>query len=471
MNITILGSCRQDSIYNLKEYNITSIKEILSYPHYTKEILQVIDFCKNGNISPDETIECFRTPILTKKPIYFEQIKDEYKKTQLFIVEIASKLKYKYNNKYVHHILYDDDKFNISYKQKIEIEIQNAEEIIQDILQLKEELKEQLIIVGHIVTYNKGSRHDLLKLIEQVCIKNNIIFINPVKEIEKEGYNINDLIIAEQVIAHYNKAGHDVIQKIYSKFITKFIYNLEYFRIYKIIDDGYNKIRIGRKLDGGYIMLDNQKISYDLLLSCGISNDISFEDDFIDKYNIKCYAFDGTINSLPNTTKNIEFYKKNISNTNTETTTNLLDIIDLHENIFLKMDIETNEFQWIEILETKHLLKLGQIVIEFHFVHNNNVDNLFTRLSFPISIERRINCLKKIQKTHYLVHLHANNCCGTMIYNGINVPNVFECTYIRKDLCNNLEYGTDNIPNILLDYKNVNYNDEIKLSGYPYSNI
>lgn len=32
--ITILGSCRQDSLY--KKYKITSIKNHLSYPHYSK---------------------------------------------------------------------------------------------------------------------------------------------------------------------------------------------------------------------------------------------------------------------------------------------------------------------------------------------------------------------------------------------------------------------------------------------------
>lgn len=222
MNITILGSCRQDSLYYLNEYRITNIKERLSYPHYTKEILQVIDFCKNGNISPEETIECFRTPILQKKPIYFDEIKDEYKNTQLFFVEIASKIKYKYKEKYVHHILYDIGSCNILDRDNIQVEIQNDEEIIQDVLKIKEELNDRLIIVGHIVTYNKGSRYELLKLLEKICIEHNIIFINPVKEIEKEGYNINDLILNEPLIAHYNNKGHAVVQKIYKKFITNF---------------------------------------------------------------------------------------------------------------------------------------------------------------------------------------------------------------------------------------------------------
>ena len=46
----------------------------------------------------------------------------------------------------------------------------------------------------------------------------------------------------------------------------------------------YNKTRIGKDNDGGYIICDD--LSYDLLLSCGIEKDISFEEKFtFDKLN------------------------------------------------------------------------------------------------------------------------------------------------------------------------------------------
>ena len=222
MKITILGSCRQDSLYTLDGCNVTSIKEKLSYPHYTKEILQVVEFCKSGNVSPEETVECFRTPIMQKKPIYFDEVKDEYKSTQLFFVEIASRIKYVYKEKYVHHILYDHDAYCKLDKEQIQLQLQSDEEIIQDVLKLKEELNGRLIIVGHIVTYNKGSRYDLLQLLEKTCVENEILFIHPVKEIEKEGYSIHDLIHHEKVIAHYTSKGHEVMQKVYKKYITTF---------------------------------------------------------------------------------------------------------------------------------------------------------------------------------------------------------------------------------------------------------
>jgi len=65
MRITILGSCRQDSLYNY--YNITNIKNNLTYPHYSKEIVQAIEFCKGKSpISHALTRSIFRSGILSK---------------------------------------------------------------------------------------------------------------------------------------------------------------------------------------------------------------------------------------------------------------------------------------------------------------------------------------------------------------------------------------------------------------------
>ena len=42
MKITIFGSCRQDSLYSNEKYEITKIQNDISFPHYTKEILELI---------------------------------------------------------------------------------------------------------------------------------------------------------------------------------------------------------------------------------------------------------------------------------------------------------------------------------------------------------------------------------------------------------------------------------------------
>ena len=94
MKITIFGSCRQDSLYSNEKYEITKIQNDISFPHYTKEILELIKFIKYNTMKPEETVNTFRSPILTKIPIYSENYKDELLNTDVFIIEIASKISY-----------------------------------------------------------------------------------------------------------------------------------------------------------------------------------------------------------------------------------------------------------------------------------------------------------------------------------------------------------------------------------------
>ena len=134
MNVTIFGTCRLDSLNN---YN-NRIKNEISYTYDTKEILEVIKFIKNNHISPKETITTFRTPMLTKKPIYSSEFEGIFEKTDIFIIEICGKKTYKYNNFFVHSALSNYSNDLIS--QQIIINQQSNEEIENDILSIIYEL-------------------------------------------------------------------------------------------------------------------------------------------------------------------------------------------------------------------------------------------------------------------------------------------------------------------------------------------
>ena len=72
---------------------------------------------------------------------------------------------------------------------------------------------------------------------------------------------------------------------------------MEHLRIYQ---SPYNKVRIGKNNDGGYVICDIPEVNYDILLSGGIANDISFEQELLKKYpNLSGYGFDGTIQKIP----------------------------------------------------------------------------------------------------------------------------------------------------------------------------
>jgi len=283
--------------------------------------------------------------------------------------------------------------------------------------------------------------------------------------------------------------------------------NYDFLQVYDI----NNKMRIGSTYDGGYIIID-KLCDYDVLLSCGIANDDSFEHYFVNKYNKKCFAFDGTIRNIPHQHKNIEFIKKNIGTTND--TTDMKNLIKDHDNIFLKMDIEGSEYDWINNLSDIEINKFKQICIEFHLEHE---------CATHISLTNKLNAMKKIANSHYCVHFHGNNWRSTTligektinigsseintkiinlekeyspdtkvtfdykslfaiqfsyefnknkliitridknigwkheykcVINGIQIPKVFECTYIHKSLVDKLKLNSKNIPDKLLDTPN-----------------
>lgn len=216
MNVTIFGTCRLDSLNN---YN-NRIKNEISYTYDTKEILEVIKFIKYNHISPNDTITTFRTPMLTKNPIYSSMFEGIFEKTDIFIIEICGKKTYKYNNHFVHSALCNYSNELIS--QQIIINEQNNKEIENDILEMIYELNtKKIIIVSHIVTDDKSERYKLSKILENICFKYNLLFINPVVEIQNKGYNINNLVNCnEKKIIHYNENGHKVMKQVYEEYIN-----------------------------------------------------------------------------------------------------------------------------------------------------------------------------------------------------------------------------------------------------------
>ena len=215
----------------------------------------------------------------------------------------------------------------------------------------------------------------------------------------------------------------------------------------------YNKIRLGKDNDGGYIICVIPNINYDILISGGIKDDISFEEDFCNKYeNVKCVAFDASIDNILTKNSNITFIKKYIGGTNDNNFTNLHDIIDLNNNIFIKMDIEGYEYDWICSLDDEQINKFSQIVIEIHKPFNFKEKNVFDKLN----------------KNHILVHFHPNNACGIRNHKNIKIPNIFECTFINKKYYNEpYKLNDEKIPSSI-DMPNVLNVSEININYPPF---
>jgi hypothetical protein len=225
----------------------------------------------------------------------------------------------------------------------------------------------------------------------------------------------------------------------------------------------FPKRRIGRWTDGGYAVADIPNMKYDALISGGVGNDISFEEDFIkyqDNQSMPVYIFDGTVDGLPNSEfqSQMKFTRKNIGNVDTDELTNLHSTFlpytqQPNVNLFVKMDIEGGEVDWISSLTSEHMNSIAQFVMEFHE---------------PFST-KEIAMFSKINETHLPVHFHPNNACKTRIHNGVYFPNVFECTYLHKRFFGGeAELNRDFIPNDNVDVRNISFIEEIWMSHPPF---
>jgi hypothetical protein len=216
----------------------------------------------------------------------------------------------------------------------------------------------------------------------------------------------------------------------------------------------FQKIRIGKEYDGGYVIAVIPDVKYSLLLAGGVADDISFEEDFINKYGATCIAFDGSINRLPKNNTSVVFLNKNIGFNNTNTETNLHDFINCNNNIFIKMDIEGGEIPWIKSLSDKQMNKFEQIVMEFHLPYS----------------DKEIDVFDKINTNHILIHLHVNNCCGFRNHRGVSMPNVFECTYVHKKYFTQpIKLNTSPIPDPI-DMRNIEGAPECCINWPPFVN-
>jgi len=186
-----------------------------------------------------------------------------------------------------------------------------------------------------------------------------------------------------------------------------------------------NKIRIGRHFDGGYIMMDSFqhiKAAY----SFGISDDVSW-DETIAKKNIPVFMYDHTIDCLPKDNKYFYWSKigirgnSEIENCNTLTELLKFNNHDTEDQLILKMDVESSEWDALDSVDSCVLNQFSQIVIELH------------DLLDPDLTEKIIRVLKKITSTHMVMHVHPNNyALPPLSIFGCNLYHVLEVTFVRK---------------------------------------
>jgi len=211
------------------------------------------------------------------------------------------------------------------------------------------------------------------------------------------------------------------------------------FFIFKSAED---LTRIGRKNDGGYLISKSDLYKSEILVSLGISDDISFEKQFIKEKNVDLIAYDGSLtikfwikrilveflkNPLNFYALKIFFSFKNLFkgkrklikkfvgldtiDKNYCTLSSILDNLD-HKDIFLKIDIEGYEYRLLNTLISNHHNICG-LVIEFHDcdIHLKEIESFLKNFKLK------------------LVHVHANNY--SPIRNSDKLPLTLELTFSK----------------------------------------
>lgn len=241
-----------------------------------------------------------------------------------------------------------------------------------------------------------------------------------------------------------------------------------------------NLIRIGPKTDGGYIVDKRIFKKTDTLITCGLNDDWEFEKSFLKKNkNFKIFAYDHTvtkkfwlsrfkkdivsllllkklkIGKILDVFKYIDYqlffrnnkkhFKKKIvfkAKGNKETT--IPRIINNHNKVVLKIDIEGDEYKILNDIK-KNSKKIFFLLIEFHNVHKNliKIRNFIRKSDLKI------------------IHIHANNY-GGIDKNGI--PKVIELSMLNsKKIKINRILSKRKYPIIDLDYKNFKRREDIKI--------
>ena len=201
-------------------------------------------------------------------------------------------------------------------------------------------------------------------------------------------------------------------------------------------------IRVGSKGDGGYLIPDDLD-GIEALFSPGVGSKQDFDFECAEN-GMKVFMADASVNGPVNNHKNFIFTKKFIGSLDNEEYMSIDEWVK-HANIsndsdlILQMDIEGYEYETIYSISNETIKRFRIILVEFH-----QLDMLWNKFYF----EKFKNSFLKLLQTHYVVHIHPNNCCEAFEKNGVSIPPVMEFTFIRKDRVEVVGYANE-FPNKL----------------------
>ena len=184
------------------------------------------------------------------------------------------------------------------------------------------------------------------------------------------------------------------------------------------------KKRYGSYTDGGYVMIDG--FNYDAFYSYGISNDISFELDFLHNTSLICHAYDHTIDILPynesiiiGSSKKYTYFSKIISRYNLQHIDLNIKFADKKYEKLIDNDIKIlDKHEFIIIISQKNKDKIGwnhkmEIIISM----KNNVNLIWKKEGIDMidstmlkKLETHIITNNDMNKQNILLKMDVEGC-------------------------------------------------------------
>jgi hypothetical protein len=251
-------------------------------------------------------------------------------------------------------------------------------------------------------------------------------------------------------------------------------------------------IRLGKDNDGGYVIPKIIIKKTDGVLSYGINKDWSFENDFYkkNKVNIHCYDHSAKLfsffkysikciflsflyliildrkrlyrsfNGINIIYKYFSFFnnkivhfKKRIWINNKNENIKISDTIDRVitlglKNIFIKMDIEGDEYETLSYI-LNYKKNITGFVVEFHQINKRSEE--FNKI------------LNNLKSSFYIAHVHGNNY--SKVDDVSNLPSSLEVSFINKEIVNKpISKSKKTFPIIGLDQPNKHSKPDIELN-------
>jgi hypothetical protein len=202
------------------------------------------------------------------------------------------------------------------------------------------------------------------------------------------------------------------------------------------LDPGIELVRVGPDGDGGYL-LPNDLEGIPYAFSPGVSTESGFEARLADR-GMQVFLADYSVTgpALPHP---LFVFDKRFVGCLTDERYITLD--DWHaaklgndaSELLLQMDIEGAEYETLLAASPGLLAKFRIMVIEFHWL-----PQLWNEPFFAIAAR----AFHKLLATHAVVHIHPNNCCGSVKSGGLEIPRIAEFTLLRRDRLRDTRYRT-----------------------------